>query len=144
MEKIEHEKDTGQVIAKSLKKYGEYTFLEKVKLGGTDSKELYYVSGIEIFDEIVEGKKDKAVVTFEIMKKAIFVKLAIEEDSHTLAVVTNNLKAVSLIPNNHLVLHCYKDGKIDKLIFKIPKDLLSEHKLFFSKTYFDKCSRNFI
>ncbi len=144
MEKVEHEKDTGLVVAKSLKKYGQYTFLEKVKLGGSGSEELFYVSGSEYLDEVIEGKEGKPVVKFEIMKKALFVNLTIQEELFTLAVITKNLKAVSLIPNNHLVLHCYKDGKIDKLMFKIPKDLLAEHKTYFSKTYFDKCSRNFI
>ena len=100
MEIVVHENNTGFIEPEILAKYGPFSFWERIKIGGTGSKRVYYKSGIDYFDKAVENTTDLPIVNFEMLKNAIFIRLSVHNKSYTLALTHRELEKIELYQHN--------------------------------------------
>jgi len=96
MDIIPHENNTGSIEPEILAQYGPFSLWERLKMGGTGSKRVYYSSGISYFDEVIGESTDLPFVNFEMLKNAIFIRLSIHNKSYTLSLKHNELERILL------------------------------------------------
>ncbi len=105
MEIVQHENNTGFIEPEELKKYGSFGFWKRVKMKGIGSPKIIYLSGIPYFDAIVQEKTDLPYVNFELMEKAVLIRLSIQQECYTMAVYTKDINSIKIDLQNNA-----KDG----------------------------------
>ncbi len=70
-----HERNTGSLSPENKQLLGVYSWWESIKLGGTGSPKVKYLSGINELDNLINAGTDLLQVNFEICKKALLIRI---------------------------------------------------------------------
>ncbi len=96
MDIIPHEHNTGFIEPSLLKPYEPFGWIEKLKMGGTGSVKVVYLQGIEYFDKKIIQRTDLPMANFELLKKAMLIRLSIHNECYTIAVLKQELLEINV------------------------------------------------
>ena len=87
--------------ADELKKYGRFTFIEKLKMGGTGSEKIIYLTGIAAFDEWISFNQDGNYCSFEIYPNGIICRYqAGIQRQAAVGILFSHLKTIEINQNS--------------------------------------------
>ncbi|MFK7807834.1 MAG: hypothetical protein AB8F74_08570 [Saprospiraceae bacterium] len=133
---------------KIIQKYGgEYSFFEKLRMGGVGSPRVSYQSGIPEFDVVHHSDDlEQSMTNFELVKKGLIIRI---NKKQNLAVAIEHLellKSVTLTSNKATTTE--RTGKVgtlwlefqnyEPLYFKVGKEEYKGVQRFFEKSVFAK------
>ena len=90
---------SGKLFKKEIGYYGgEYSFLEKIKIGGVGSSKIVYESGIDEFDKFERGVENEvSYVNFELLKNGLIFRLNRNQRVKCLGIRLTEIRSISLI-----------------------------------------------
>lgn len=114
---------SGSMDAIELAKYGRFSWLQKLKFGGTGSEKIIYISGIPAFDSWVNFNQDDNYCSLEIFPFGFICRYqaAIQRQA-AIGIMYEDLISIELNQNNKFVIIKTKDETIQ---FKISTNFKS-------------------
>lgn len=139
MQIIPHERNTGFIDPLLLKDYEPFGWWERLKMGGIGSPKVFYIEGIDYFDEKIANRRDLPLINFEILGKAILIRLSIHNDCYTILVLKQDLREIMFKKENqtHFLEFNWSQNQVKKTaLFEVNKGSLKGIQQYFSKPYF--------
>ena len=148
MEIVEHENNTGFIDPIVLAQYGSFGFFEKLKMRGIGSSKVIYRSGIDFFDEKLKNLTDVPMVNFELMKRAVLLRLTAHQKCYTVAILKEEIEKIVLkkglnernsanISDLAFILHKINNNTtIPTILFEVQMGSYQSISSFFEKPYF--------
>jgi len=138
---IPHEHNTGFIDPILLKPYEPFRWWEKLKMGGTGSSKVIYHQGIEYFDEKIAQRTDLPIINFELLKKAMLIRLSIHNECYTIAVLKQEILEInvkSFKKDIFLLSLILEVNLFSKVIeFEVSSGNITAIRQYFCKPYFD-------